>query len=320
MPKKYTTEFKDTVVEFYERGHSVSETLTEYRISESSLFDWKKDYDIRNPDYLGDVLKRRDGYKRADHDRKLEEIIAVMNITRCKPSASISEKMAMIKALEDQYSIHVLCDAVHLPRGTYYNRKKREGQLNRYQEADEKIKPLIREVFLHSKRRFGRKPIQQKLREMGHQVSETRIARLMKEMGLQISRPAYMAAHLKSLPREHFQDLLHQQFHQIAPNLVWVTDITYIKVGSSYFYVCVIIDLFSRMILRKLSSVIRIRLSLNKRCAFAISNSFPSKGTRLIIILSTQGCFVPLPAEIVATKATTQQTWLLFTAGFAMTK
>ena len=46
MPKIYTTEFKDTVVEFYERGHSVSETLTEYRISESSLFDWKKDYDI----------------------------------------------------------------------------------------------------------------------------------------------------------------------------------------------------------------------------------------------------------------------------------
>ena len=125
MPKKYTTEFKDTVVEFYERGHSVSETLTEYRISESSLFDWKKDYDIRNPDYIGDVLKRRDGYKRADHERKLEEIIAVMNITRCKSSTSISEKMAMINALEDQYSIHVLCDAVHLPRGTYYNRKKR---------------------------------------------------------------------------------------------------------------------------------------------------------------------------------------------------
>lgn len=249
MPKIYTTEFKDKVVEFYERGHSVNETLIEYKISESSLFDWKKDYDARNPDYIGDVLKRRDGYKRADHERKLEEIIAVMNITRCKPSTSISEKMAMINALEDQYSIHVLCDAVHLPRGTYYNRKKREGQLNRYQEADEKIKPLIREVFLQSRRRFGRKPIQQKLREMGHQVSENRIARLMKEMGLQVSRPAYMAAHLKSLPREHFQDLLHQQFHQIAPNLVWVTDITYIKVGSRYFYVCVIIDLFSRMVL-----------------------------------------------------------------------
>ena len=57
MPKIYSIEFKDEVVEFYERGHSISETLTEYGISESSLFEWKKDYDWRNPDYIGDVLK-----------------------------------------------------------------------------------------------------------------------------------------------------------------------------------------------------------------------------------------------------------------------
>lgn len=249
MPKIYSTEFKDEVVEFYERGHSVSETLAEYGVSESSLFDWKKDYDNRNPEYIGDVLKRRDGYKRADHERKLEEIVSVMKIARCNASTPVSQKMAIIKALEDQYSIHVLCEALHLPRGTYYNRKKREGQLNRYQEADEKIKPLIREIFLQSKRRFGRKPIHHKLLDMGYRVSEARIARLMNDMGLKVARPAYLAAHLKSLPREHFQDLLHQEFHQIAPNLVWVTDITYIKVGNRYLYVCVIMDLFSRMVL-----------------------------------------------------------------------
>lgn len=84
---------------------------------------------------------------------------------------------------------------------------------------------------------------------MGYQVSEYRISRLMKEMGLKVARPQYMAAHLKSLPREQFKDLLQQEFHQIAPNLVWVTDITYIKVANQYYYVCVIIDLFSRMVL-----------------------------------------------------------------------
>ena len=39
MHRKYTTEFKDTVVEFFERGHSVSETLTDYKMSESSSLD-----------------------------------------------------------------------------------------------------------------------------------------------------------------------------------------------------------------------------------------------------------------------------------------
>lgn len=121
----------------------------------------------------------------------------------------------------------MLCEALHLPRGTYYNRKRNEGQLNRYQQADNEIKPLIKEIFLKSGRRFGRKPIHYKLLEMGYRVSEARIARLMSEMGLKVARPEYMAQHLKSLPREQFQDLLHQEFHQVAPNLVWVTDVTY---------------------------------------------------------------------------------------------
>lgn len=249
MPKIYTTEFKDEVAQFYERGHSIKETLAEYNISESSLFEWKKSFDLRYPDYVGAVLKRRDGFKHADHERKLEEVVAIMKFTRCKATAPVDQKMAIIDKLSDQYSIHVLCEALHLPRGTYYNRKRNEGQLNRYQQADNEIKPLIKEIFLKSGRRFGRKPIHYKLLEMGYRVSETRIARLMSEMGLKVARPEYIAQHLKSLPREQFQDLLHQEFHQVAPNLVWVTDVTYVKVQDHYLYVCVVLDLFSRMAL-----------------------------------------------------------------------
>ena len=52
----------------------------------------------------------------------------------------------------------------------------------------------------------------------------------------------------------HCQDVvgsnhLHQQFNQNAPNLVWVSDITYIRVGSKWYYLCVILDLFSRKVI-----------------------------------------------------------------------
>jgi transposase InsO family protein len=38
------------------------------------------------------------------------------------------------------------------------------------------------------------------------------------------------------------------QFNPAAPNRVWVSDITYIKVKGGFAYVCVIIDLFARKV------------------------------------------------------------------------
>lgn len=41
---------------------------------------------------------------------------------------------------------------------------------------------------------------------------------------------------------------LQQRFSQDAPNLVWVSDITYLKAGGRWYYLCVVIDLFSRKV------------------------------------------------------------------------
>jgi transposase InsO family protein len=42
---------------------------------------------------------------------------------------------------------------------------------------------------------------------------------------------------------------LQQRFSQDAPNLVWVSDITYLKAGKKWYYLCVVIDLFSRKVI-----------------------------------------------------------------------
>ena len=47
------------------------------------------------------------------------------------------------------------------------------------------------------KNRFGRKPVHHKLAELGYKVSEKRIVRLMKEMGLSVAKPRYKAEHQK---------------------------------------------------------------------------------------------------------------------------
>lgn len=42
---------------------------------------------------------------------------------------------------------------------------------------------------------------------------------------------------------------LHQNFNQKAPDLVWASDITYIKAGGKWYYLCIVMDLFSRKII-----------------------------------------------------------------------
>ena len=183
---------------------------------------------------------------------------------KCGVTSSITEKVAEIKRLEGKYSIHVLCEALQIPRGTYYNRKKKGDIPNRYELADKELSVMIREIFYHSKERFGRNPIKYKLQEQGFQVSKTRISRLMKEMGLEVKSAPYTMEHKKSLSRNKFRNLIRGEFSPEAPNLVWASDITYVKVKDQYMFVCVVIDLFSRKVLSYgISSTIDTVLTMN---------------------------------------------------------
>jgi transposase InsO family protein len=53
----------------------------------------------------------------------------------------------------------------------------------------------------------------------------------------------------KSAIDEKLENILHQQFDQPEPNLVWVCDFTYIRAAGRFYYLCVILDLFSRKVI-----------------------------------------------------------------------
>lgn len=57
---------------------------------------------------------------------------------------------------------------------------------------------------------------------------------------------------------------LNRNFSLKAPDLVWVSDITYLKTGGKWYHLCIIMDLFSRKVISwKLSAKADTRLVID---------------------------------------------------------
>lgn len=68
----------------------------------------------------------------------------------------------------------------------------------------------------------------------------------MVEMNLNSIRTNSKKEYLKDKRK---RNILKQQFNVDKPNTAWVSDITYYKLNDKWFYVCAIIDLFSRKVI-----------------------------------------------------------------------
>jgi len=81
-------------------------------------------------------------------------------------------------------------------------------------------------------------------------ISAGRVYRLMKEMNLPKMSTVKPP---KPVPNKAgsgiYQNLLSQKFDQKAPNIVWVSDFTYIKVTGKFHYICAILDLYARKVI-----------------------------------------------------------------------
>ena len=74
--------------------------------------------------------------------RKVEKqaaIIQVLKSVNCTVSAPLKEKLTALEPLYGQFSVHTLCDALEVSRGTFYNhilRNKRDNTWYARQRAE----------------------------------------------------------------------------------------------------------------------------------------------------------------------------------------
>lgn len=179
MSNHYSENFKSTIVQHYLSGTTSVQLCTKYGIARSTLFLWVKQYSV-NAD--GEVPIER--YLLEKELKRLRTENAIFKACDCSPSSLLSERLSAICKHKDKFSIHALCRVLNVNRSTYYHYALRSPEKAQIQLQDDKLKPLIGVIFEKSCGRFGARKIRVKLAEQGHIVSERRILRLMKELGL----------------------------------------------------------------------------------------------------------------------------------------
>lgn len=133
------------------------------------------------------------------------------------------------------------CQLAGLPRSTWY-------YVPVATESPENLRLMRRIDKLYLARPFYGSPrITHWLRELGEEVNEKRVARLMRLMRLQAVVPGPHTS--RPHPEHKVYPYLLRKLAIIRPNQVWATDITYVGVSAGYLYLVAVMDWFSRYVL-----------------------------------------------------------------------
>ena len=144
----------------------------------------------------------------------------------------------MVEELREDYSVSVICKALGIARSSYYNRHlPKPGDKKLIKAIDKIIKKWPT---------YGYRRITHQLKREGHEVGETRVRRLLRQL-----------EHSCSVGKAPYSTTNSQHEHPRYPNLikyleishlnqVWVADITYIRYERSFIYLAIILDDFSR--------------------------------------------------------------------------
>ena len=131
---------------------------------------------------------------------------------------------------------------------------------------DEGLKIEIARVHEENLSVYGADKIWAQLNWEGTRVARCTVERLMGELGLSGARrgKAYKVT-TRSDERQHRpDDLVDRDFTAIAPDRLWVADLTYVKTHSGWVYAAFVIDVFSRMVVGwQLSNSLRSDLAID---------------------------------------------------------
>lgn len=153
----------------------------------------------------------------------------------------------MIERCRDAFPIRMMCKQLKVSSSGYYDWKNR--QPGKRALANARIFKRIESLHADSDGVMGAPRIWEELRYEGINCGKNRVARLMRVNGLQgVPQKKRWKKKMVGQRPASISNHLERDFNAEDPNTKWVTDITYIRTAENWLYLCVVIDLFSGIV------------------------------------------------------------------------
>lgn len=249
MYVQHTSEIKAQAIEMHNTGKSVAAISKELNISESTLRHWFLRYS--STEQISEEESTQEISRLTAECSRLMKTIDIIKQSGFVNEVSLQRRLEFALNLYNQnagYTARELYEALDIAKGTFYYRLNHSTEVSEKERAKYALMLKIHEIFEDSNQVFGAEKVRTILAREGIRVSNKRVSALMHEMGLESVR---IDAKKQYQRREKYarQNLLHRSFKVAKPNQVWVSDITSFKIKGKWFYLCVIIDLFSRKVI-----------------------------------------------------------------------
>jgi putative transposase len=156
---------------------------------------------------------------------------------------SVSEKRVCIQPEINGLSIVRQCELLALPRSSYYRPAYEPSKVS---QEDLELMRLIDEEYMRHPF-YGSRKIRIYLKRQGYSVNRKLVQRLMRRMGIQSLAPKPNT----SSPRKSHKiyPYLLKGMNINRPNMVWCSDITYIRLSGGFVYLTAVMDWHSRYVL-----------------------------------------------------------------------
>ena len=143
------------------------------------------------------------------------------------------------------YPVRISCHVLEVSHSGYYAFLSRRG--NSIKQVE--LIALVKEIHRRSRYTYGSRRIMYQLRRNGLAIGRYQVRRLMRLAGVIVRKKRRFRITTRSNHRYPVSpNLIQGHFQTERPNLVWVSDITYIKTLEGWLYLAIVMDLYSRKV------------------------------------------------------------------------
>ncbi|MGS1396047.1 IS3 family transposase [Pseudomonas aeruginosa] len=246
------SEFKREAIELVRRsGASCRQVALEIGVAPNLLTRWVREAQPGTEKVFPGTGSPRDE-ELARLKRELARVTKERDFFKRRGSVlcqGVIERYTVIQRCRNEYPVRLMCRCLKVSASGYYAWQDREPSARAQENA--RLVKRIREIHEDSRGVIGAPRMHEDLLDEGEVVSLNRVARLMAAERIQgwPRRKRRGFGRAVSGRPAGVKNLLERDFTAQEPERKWVTDITEIATLEGKLFLCVVLDLYSKLVI-----------------------------------------------------------------------